>query len=87
MDNQQNKRNKNDNENKKKTAKMLAIFLVISILGTFFFNQILSKWKNGTETTISYDKFITMLDKKQVKSVVVTDSQLKIVPKKTGNPL
>ena len=65
---------------------MLAIFLVISILGTFFFNQILSKWKNGTETTISYDKFITMLDKKQVKSVVVTDSQLKIVPKKTGNP-
>lgn len=86
MDNQQNKRNKNDNENKKKTAKMLAIFLVISILGTFFFNQILSKWKNGTETTISYDKFITMLDKKQVKSVVVTDSQLKIVPKKTGNP-
>lgn len=86
MDNQQNKRNKNDNENKKKTAKMLVIFLVISILGTFFFNQILSKWKNGTETTISYDKFITMLDKNQVKSVTITDSQLKVVPKKTGNP-
>ncbi len=86
MNNQQNKRNKNDNENKKKTAKMLVIFLIISILGTFFFNQILSKWKNGTETTISYDKFITMLDKNQVKSVVITDSQLKIVPKKTGNP-
>ncbi|MDY2725220.1 ATP-dependent zinc metalloprotease FtsH [Anaerostipes faecalis] len=88
MDNQQNNNsnNKNDKENKKKTIKMLTFFLVISILGTFFFNQILSKWKNGTETTISYDKFITMLDNKQVKKVVVTDSQLKVTPKKTGNP-
>ena len=82
--NQQN--NKNDKDNKKKNAKILVIFLIISILVTFFFNQIITKWKNGTETTISYDKFVTMLDKDQVKSVKVTDSQLKVTPKKEGNP-
>lgn len=87
MDNNQNKRNKKDDENKKKTAKMLVIFLVISILGTIFFNQVVSKWKNGTETTISYDKFISMLDKNQVKSVEVTDEQLNVTPKKSGNPI
>ncbi len=89
MKDQQNKdnRNKKDDENKKKTARMLAIFLVISILGTFFFNQVLSKWQNGTEKTITYDEFIEMLDKKEVKSVEVTDDQLKIEPKKSENPV
>ena len=74
MNNQQNNKNdKNDKDNKKKNAKILAIFLIVSILGTFFFNSILTKWRNGTEKTISYNKFVTMLDKDQVKSVKVTD--------------
>lgn len=82
MNNQQNNKNdKNDKDNKKKNAKILAIFLIVSILGTFFFNSILTKWRNGTEKTISYNKFVTMLDKDQVKSVKVTDSQLKVTPK------
>ena len=84
MNNQPN--NKNDKDNKKKNAKILVIFLVVSVLGTIFFNSILTKWRNGTETTISYNKFVTMLDKDQVKSVKVTDSQLKVTPKKEGNP-
>ena len=87
MNNQQNNKNdKNDKDNKKKNAKILAIFLIVSILGTFFFNSILTKWSNGTEKTISYNKFVTMLDKDQVKSVKVTDSQLKVTPKNEGNP-
>ena len=87
MNNQQNNKNdKNDKDNKKKNAKILAIFLIVSILGTFFFNSILTKWRNGTEKTISYNKFVTMLDKDQVKSVKVTDSQLKVTPKNEGNP-
>ena len=85
MNNQQNNKNdKNDKDNKKKNAKILAIFLIVSILGTFFFNSILTKWRNGTEKTISYNKFVTMLDKDQVKSVKVTDSQLKVTPKNEG---
>lgn len=87
MKDQQNNKNKKDDENKKKTAKMLGIFLVISILGTFFFNQVLSKWQNGTETTITYDKFIEMLDDNEVKSVEVTDNQLKVTPKESKNPI
>lgn len=87
MKDQQNNKNKKDDENKKKTAKMLGIFLVISILGTFFFNQVLSKWQNGTETTITYDKFIEMLDDNEVKSVAVTDNQLKVTPKNSENPI
>ncbi|WP_287477139.1 MULTISPECIES: ATP-dependent zinc metalloprotease FtsH [Anaerostipes] len=87
MKDQQNNKNKKDDENKKKTAKMLGIFLVISILGTFFFNQVLSKWQNGTETTITYDKFIEMLDDNEVKSVEVTDNQLKVTPKNSENPI
>ena len=87
MNNQQNNKNdKNDKDNKKKNAKILAIFLIVSILGTIFFNSILTKWRNGTEKTISYNKFVTMLDKDQVKSVKVTDSQLKVTPKNEGNP-
>ena len=87
MNNQQNNKNdKNDKYNKKKNAKILVIFLIVSILGTIFFNSILTKWRNGTEKTISYNKFVTMLDKDQVKSVKVTDSQLKVTPKKEGNP-
>ena len=87
LNNQQNNKNdKNDKDNKKKNAKILAIFLIVSILGTFFFNSILTKWRNGTEKTISYNKFVTMLDKDQVKSVKVTDSQLKVTPKNEGNP-
>lgn len=87
MNNQQNNKNdKNDKDNKKKNAKILAIFLIVSILGTFFFNSILTKWRNGTEKTISYNKFVTMLNKDQVKSVKVTDSQLKVTPKNEGNP-
>ena len=70
MKNQQNNKNdKNDKDNKKKNAKILAIFLIVSILGTFFFNSILTKWRNGTEKTISYNKFVTMLDKDQVKRI------------------
>lgn len=87
MKDQQNNKNKKDDENKKKTAKMLGIFLVISILGTFFFNQVLSKWQNGTETTITYDKFIEMLDDNEVKSVEVTDNQMKVTPKNSENPI
>ena len=87
MKDQQNNKNKKDDENKKKTAKMLGIFLVISILGTFFFNQVLSKWQNGTETAITYDKFIEMLDDNEVKSVEVTDNQLKVTPKNSENPI
>lgn len=87
MKDQQNNKNKKDDENKKKTAKMLGIFLVISILGTFFFNQVLSKWQNGTETTITYDKFIEMLDDNEVKSVEVTDNQLRVTPKESENPI
>ena len=87
MNNQQNNKNdKNDKDNKKKNAKILAIFLIVSIFGTIFFNSILTKWRNGTEKTISYNKFVTMLDKDQVKSVKVTDSQLKVTPKNEGNP-
>ena len=87
MNNQQNNKNdKNDKDNKKRNAKYLAVFLVVSILGTIFFNSIITKWRNGTETTISYNKFVTMVDKDQVKSVKVTDTQLKVTPKKEGNP-
>ena len=87
MNNQQNNKNdKNDKDNKKRNAKYLAVFLVVSILGTIFFNSIITKWRNGTETTISYNKFVTMVDKDQVKSVKVTDNQLKVIPKKEGNP-
>ena len=56
MNNQQNNKNdKNDKDNKKRNAKYLAVFLVVSILGTIFFNSIITKWRNGTETTISYN--------------------------------
>ena len=77
MNNQQNNKNdKNDKDNKKRNAKYLAVFLVVSILGTIFFNSIITKWRNGTETTISYNKFVTMVDKDQRKREILFTKQL-----------
>ena len=47
----------------------------------------MSRYKNGSQKKISYSKFLTMLDKGEIKKVQVADRKIYIEPKTQQNPL
>ena len=60
MDNRQKKPDKNN----KNSIQMIISILITSILVAVLFNFVVGKWKNGTETEISYGKFVKMIEKR-----------------------
>lgn len=66
---------------------MIISILITSILVAVLFNFVVGKWKNGTETEISYGKFVKMIEKKEVKKVVFDSDVITVVPKESENPL
>ena len=80
------KNNQNDNPNKKKNIKS-AILLVVCLGITALFTSVMSRYKNGSQKKISYSKFLTMLDKGEIKKVQVADRKIYIEPKTQQNPL
>ena len=80
------KNNQNDNPNKKKNIKS-AIILVVCLGITALFTSVMSRYKNGSQKKISYSKFLTMLDKGEIKKVQVADRKIYIEPKTQQNPL
>lgn len=62
-----NKNNQNDNPNKKKNIKSAIILLVVCLGITALFTSVMSRYKNGSQKKISYSKFLTMLDKGEIK--------------------
>lgn len=86
MDNNQNKNDKNDN-NKKKNTRNIIFLLVASLFVGFLFNAVVSKWQNGTETELKYGKFLTMVQKGEVKEVTIQDDVITVIPKKSKNPV
>ena len=81
------KNNQNDNPNKKKTIKSAIILLVVCLGITALFTSVMSRYKNGSQKKISYSKFLTMLDKGEIKKVQVADRKIYIEPKTQQNPL
>mgnify|MGYP001215936098 CR=1 FL=1 len=67
------KNNQNDNPNKKKNIKSAIILLVVCLGITALFTSVMSRYKNGSQKKISYSKFLTMLDKGEIKKVQVAD--------------
>lgn len=81
------KNNQNDNLNKKKNIKSAIILLVVCLGITALFTSVMSRYKNGSQKKISYSKFLTMLDKGEIKKVQVADRKIYIEPKTQQNPL
>lgn len=82
--------NDNKKRNDKKNSpqiKMIIFVVVITLILTAFVNRCITRFNKGTETEISYDKFVTMLDKKEIKSVTIEDDKYVVVPKEQENPL
>lgn len=82
-----NNNNQNNDPNKKKNLKSALIMLVICLGLTVLFSTVMNRYRNGEQEKITYDEFVDMLDKKEIKSVTLTDSRVLIEPKKQENPL
>lgn len=77
-------KNKNSNNNGNKIGIIICLVAAVFtfLMGSFMANQI----KESTHKKISYDKFMDMLDKDQIKSVLIkTNGEISIVPKNQEN--
>ena len=85
MDNQNNQNNNPNNQNnnqngpqKKQSLFMLLIAVLITIMGMSFFMSLMS----GSDSEISYSEFLKMVKAGEVESVLITDTEIEITPKK-----
>ncbi|MBX7377384.1 ATP-dependent zinc metalloprotease FtsH [Clostridium chauvoei] len=68
----------NTEDNKKKKRKQMILYVVIAFLFMYAF----SSTKNMMTTEeISYNKFLSMIENKEIKEVVISSNELKIIPK------
>ena len=84
MDNQNNPKNNQNNQNnnqngpqKRQSLFMLLIAVLITIMGMSFFMNLMS----GADSEITYSEFLKMVKNNEVKSVVITDTEIEITPK------
>ncbi len=84
MDNNDNKKDNNENNQKKKGIVTTLIIAICVLLVFIFLNN---RMKDATNKEISYNEFISMLEKGQVESVNLTDSKIEIVPKENDGEL
>ena len=82
-----NNNNPNNDPNKKKNIRSAVIMLVICLALTFLFSTVMNRYREGQQEEITYNEFVDMLNKKEVKKVTLTDSRAVIEPKKQENPL
>lgn len=80
-------RQKKPDKNNKNSIQMIISILITYILVAVLFNFVVGKWKNGTETEISYGKFVKMIEKKEIKKVVFESDVITVIPKESENPL
>ena len=82
MDNNNNKRGPNVNN-----KKPFLYTLVAAILFLALFSYMTNRIKEGSSKEISYDQFISMVDKGEVKEVLFESDKIVIEPKTQENPM
>ena len=80
------KKKRNDPGRKKK-IQTLIVMLVVCMGITVLFTTLMNRYRNGEQEEIEYNKFLTMLDKGEVKKVTLTENKILIEPKKQTNPV
>ncbi len=83
MDNNPN--NRNNGQPPKKGPSATLIILIISIVLTLVFWQQYNAYKTSGEEEVSYDKFITMVDQKEVEKVEIYDEKIYFTPKEQSD--
>ena len=83
-DNRDPRRNQDPNRNKKNHQSILAF--LICLLVTLVCFSLFTNMLQDNSSEITYDKFIDMVNKDEVKSVTLQSDNLTIVPKKQVNP-
>ncbi len=81
-----------DNKDKKnkpdmKKIKPIVVVLIIALIFTAFVNMLMSRYSKGTQTEITYDKFVTMMENHEIESVVSENGRFIVTPKKQENPI
>lgn len=82
----ENNNQKNDS-NRNKNIKSALILLVICLGITTLFTSVMSRYKNGEQKKITYNRFLDMLEDGKIKKVEIGDKKIYIEPKKQSNPL
>jgi cell division protease FtsH len=80
-------KNKRNDKKNKAQIKMIIFVVILTLILTTFVNRCINRYNKGSETEISYDTFVQMLEDKTVKSVTLQDGKYTVVPKKQENPL
>lgn len=76
-----NRKNTEDNNNKNKMQQTI-LYAVLA----FLFLYVFTSTKNFMTTDeISYNKFISMIENKEVESVIISSSDIKIIPKESSD--
>ena len=94
MDNNQNRGNgpkggpPNEPNNGKmpKNGQNIVIFLIVSLLALVVINLFNNMLKDSTETKITYNKFMEMVENGEVDKVTIRSNEIVIVPKKQPLP-
>ena len=78
----------NDPKNGKtpKNGQNIVIFLVVSLVTLIAINFFNTMLRDSTETKITYNQFIEMVESGEVAKVTVTNNEITIVPKKQPFP-
>lgn len=74
------------NDKTPKNGQNIVVFLVVSLVALVLINLFNSMLKSSTETKITYNEFIEMVDKGEVEKVTVMGSEITIIPKKQPFP-
>lgn len=91
--NNQNNNQNNQNQGGGGPQKRQSLFmLMIAVLCTLMFMSFIMRFLSGSSNEISYSEFLTMVKSGEVESVLITDDQIRITPKKakeevSGNAL
>ncbi len=74
------------NDKTPRNGQNIVVFLVVSLVALVLINLFNSMLKSSTETKITYNEFIEMVDKGEVEKVTVMGSEITIIPKKQPFP-